>query len=155
MRPDTFSNTSLRYLNVYGIRSKTDQGVIPIFINKLLKNQNIIIYGDGEQTRDFINVRDVAEANILALTSKRAIGENINIGTGIPTSINELLSIILKIMNIKDKKVTYEKAKLGDVKYGYADVKKAQKVLDFYPKINLEDGMTELVNMYLHQKNKG
>ena len=109
---------------------------------------NPIIYGDGEQTRDFISVHDVVEANILALYSKKAVGEIINIGTGIKISINTLINIISKISNKKNVKPIYSNPRQGENKHGYADINKARKLLRFNPKITIRKGITELVDWY-------
>ena len=138
----------LRYFNVYGPRARIDQGVISVFINKILNDMNPIIYGDGEQTRDFISVHDVVEANILALYSKKAVGEIINIGTGIKISINTLINIISKISNKKNVKPIYSNPRQGENKHGYADINKARKLLRFNPKITIRKGITELVDWY-------
>ena len=141
----------LRYFNVYGPRARKNQGVVSIFIDQLFRNQRPVIYGDGEQTRDFINIYDVADANFLALSSKNAVGETINIGTGVATSINQILNLLLETMNKKHIKPIYSDQRLGDVKHGYADIKKARAVLGFNPKIALKKGIIQLVKSY---KNK-
>jgi UDP-glucose 4-epimerase len=85
---------------VYGPRQTYGpySGVITIFINRLLKNEPPIIYGDGEQTRDFVHVQDVVEANMLSLVKKTAVGEVLNIATGTPTTINQLAAMLQKVM---------------------------------------------------------
>jgi nucleoside-diphosphate-sugar epimerase len=85
---------SLRYFNVYGPRQKGGpySGVISTFTNYLLQNKPPTIYGDGTQTRDFVNVKDIVEANILALSKQEATGEVFNIGTGNPITINKLIA---------------------------------------------------------------
>ncbi len=145
----------LRYMNVYGPRARKNQGVISIFINQLSKNQSPVIYGDGEQTRDFINVQDVADANILAVSSKNAVGEIINIGSGIPTSINQIANFVLETTNEKHIKPIYSDPRPGDVEHGYADVKKARELLDFNPKISLKEGITQLVKWYRNESRRG
>ena len=141
---------SLRYFNVYGPRQSYGQysGVITVFINRLLRNQSPIIYGDGEQTRDFVNVQDVVEANILALRSKNAVGEVFNIATGKPITVNRLAKTLLQITGKTDLKPVYTDSRLGDIKYGYADISKARRVLGFVPKISLKEGLTKLVKRY-------
>jgi len=144
----------LRYFNVYGPRAKTNQGVISVFINKLLNNQSPIIYGDGEQTRDFVNVHSVADANILALSSKNAVGETINIGTGIAISINQIVNLIIETTNKKHLKPIYSNPRPGDVKHGYADIKKARKLLGFNPKISIKEGIIQLVEWYRNESKR-
>jgi len=139
----------LRYFNVYGSRQTYSpySGVITIFINNLLKNEPPIIYGDGKQTRDFIHVQDVVEANMLALTKKTAIGEVLNIATGNPTTINQLAEMLQQIMKT-NLKPAYTNPRPGDIKHSYADITKAKKLLQYNPKISLKNGLTQLVKWY-------
>ncbi|MFA5366018.1 MAG: SDR family oxidoreductase [Candidatus Bathyarchaeia archaeon] len=143
----------LRYFNVYGPRQKPGQysGVISVFVNNLLKNKAPTIYGDGEQKRDFINVKDIVAANILALTHPSAAGDVFNVSTGQPVTINELVETIQKITATTELKPTYTNPRTGDIKYSYADITKIQKKLGFKPKIGLEEGLTELVNWSKNQ----
>lgn len=137
---------SLRYFNVYGPKQRATSpysGVISIFIRNLLNNKPLIIYGDGEQTRDFVNVKDVAQANILAARSK-VLGKAINIGTGKQTSINQLVKILAKITG-KKLEVIHKSQRIGDVKYSLADITLAKELLNWEPKISLESGLRELV----------
>lgn len=140
----------LRYFNVYGPRQTYSpySGVITIFINRLLKNEPPIIYGDGEQTRDFAYIQDVVEANMLALTKKTAIGEVLNIATGTTTTINQLAAMLQQIMKTNLKPV-YTDPRPGDIKHSYADVTKAKKLLQYNPKISLKNGLIELVKWYV------
>jgi UDP-glucose 4-epimerase len=138
----------LRYFNVYGSRARANQGVISIFINQLLKNMNPVIYGDGEQTRDYVNVQDVVDANVSALSSRNAVGETINIGTGTAISLNRIVDMMLDSMNEKLLSPIYSNPRQGDVKHGYADIGKAEKLLDFHPKVSLEEGINQLIKWY-------
>jgi nucleoside-diphosphate-sugar epimerase len=139
---------SLRYFNVYGPRQKPGpySGVISVFVSDLLQKRAPTVYGDGEQKRDFVNVKDVVEANILGLTTKRTAGEVFNVGTGKPVTINRLVEILQKITDTAELKPEYTKPRTGDVKYSYGDITKIKKLLGFEPKIGLEDGLKELVN---------
>ncbi len=136
----------LRYFNVYGPRQTYGpySGVITIFINRLLKNEPPIIYGDGEQTRDFTYIKDVVDANMLALTKKTAIGEVLNTATGTPTTINQLAAMLQQIMKTNLKPV-YTKPRPGDIKHSYAEVTKAKKLLRYNPQISLKKGLNELI----------
>jgi UDP-glucose 4-epimerase len=147
---------SLRYFNVYGPRQSFDiqsayGGAITIFKNRLQKNMPPIIYGDGEQTRDFIYIQDVVEANILALNSKKAAGEAFNIGTGKNISVNQVAEILKEIMNRKDLKNVHANPRPTDIRHGYADVSKAKRMLGFHPKVPLKEGLIKLVNWYTKQ----
>lgn len=139
----------LRYFNVYGSRQTYSpySGVITIFINNLLENEPPIIYGDGKQTRDFVHVQDVVEANVLALTRETAIGEVLNVATGTPTTVNQLVAMLQQIMKTSLKPV-YTSPRPGDIRHSYADITRANKLLQYNPKISLKDGLTELVKWY-------
>jgi dTDP-glucose 4,6-dehydratase len=141
---------SLRYFNVYGPRQKYGpySGVIPIFINRLMETKAPIIFGDGEQTRDFVNVKDVVEANMLALTKQNAAGEIFNISTVEATTINKLLKNIQKIMGKTDLEPVYKEPRQGDVRHSYADISKAKKSLAYEPQTHLDEGLKELIEWY-------
>jgi len=145
--------TSLRYFNVYGPRQKYGpySGVISIFINRLLKNKPPIIYGDGKQTRDFINIKDVVEANMLALSKREAVGEVFNISTGEATTINKLTETVQKIMGKTSLKPVHAEPRPGDIKHSYGDITKARRKLEYEPKVQLEKGLSELVKSYSKQ----
>jgi nucleoside-diphosphate-sugar epimerase len=144
---------SLRYFNVYGPRQRFDiecayGGGITIFTNGLLRNMPPIIYGDGEQTKDFVYIQDVIETNMLALNSKNAAGEVFNIGTGKNVSVNQIAEVLKDKMNRKDVKNVYTEPRRTDIRHGYADISKAKKILGYDPKFSIEEGLTELVNWY-------
>lgn len=143
---------SLRYFNVYGTRQKPGSysGVISVFVNSFLQNKAPTIYGDGEQKRDFVNVQDVVEANILALTNKQAPGNIYNVSTANPITINKLVESIQKIMDKTSLKPIHAKPRPGDIKYSYADITKIQS-LGYEPKVQLEDGLKVLIKWYSKQ----
>jgi UDP-glucose 4-epimerase len=138
----------LRYFNVYGINQRFDEygNVIPIFTKQLLNKGNIKIYGDGEQTRDFINVKDVARANVLAAEKKGLTGA-FNVGAGVPTSINHLSKMMLEITNSKDC-IEYSERRKGEVLHSLASIEKARSLFDYQPKIDLETGLKEYINWF-------
>ncbi|MBA2862120.1 NAD-dependent epimerase/dehydratase family protein [Methanococcus maripaludis] len=131
----------LRYSNVYGSRQDPlgEAGVISIFIDKMKKGETPIIYGDGNQTRDFVNVKDVAKANLMALDWKNDI---VNIGYGNETSVNELFKIIASETGF-NKDPIYEKEREGEVYRIYIDYSKA-KTLGWIPEFELENGIKEI-----------
>jgi len=144
---------SLRYFNVYGPRQSFDiqgayGGAITIFTNRLAKNMSPIIYGDGKQTRDFVYINDVVNANMLALNSKNAAGEVFNVGTGRSISVNQVAEVLKDLMNKKDLKTFYSDPRPTDIRHGYADISKAQNILGYAPKFSIKDGLRELVNWY-------
>ena len=138
---------ALRYSNVYGPRQDAlgEAGVIAIFIEKLLKNEQIIIYGNGEQSRDFIYVSDVAKANILAAEND-FVGE-LNISTQKETTINELYSILESKLSINDKP-KYLPSRKGDVKRSLLSNDKAKKYINFLPKITLNEGLSHTISWF-------
>lgn len=144
---------SLRYFNVYGPRQSFDincayGGAITIFTNRLLKDLPPIIYGDGEQTRDFVYVQDVVEANMLALNTQNAAGDVFNVGTGANVSLNKLANALKERLNRKGVKPVHADPRPTDIRHGYADITKAQNILGYNPRFSFEEGLTELVNWY-------
>jgi nucleoside-diphosphate-sugar epimerase len=141
---------SLRYFNVYGPRQKQGpySGVISNIINHLLENKPPTIYGDGEQTRDFVNVKDVVEANMLGLLKREAVGEVFNISTGEPTTINKLTDTVQKIVGKSFLKPVHTEPRPGEIKHSYGDITKARRNLGYEPKVQLEKGLSELVKSY-------
>jgi len=142
------SAISLRYFNVYGERQRDNpySGVIAIFANKILRSQKPIIYGDGNQTRDFIHVADVARANLAALANTHGEGEAFNIGTGTPTSINALYALISRIVSKPNVNPVRKPERKGDIRHSCADVRRAERALRFSSTIPLETGLFRLVS---------
>lgn len=140
----------LRYFNVYGPRQAYGpySGVMTRFINRLSKNKPPIIFGDGEQTRDFVNIKDVMNANMLALTKKRAVGEVFNIGTGVATRIEELAKTLQEIMNKTDVKPVHEDPRPRDIRNSCANINKAKEFLGYDPRVSLKNGLRELVKYF-------
>ena len=136
----------LRYFNVYGPRQTSGEyaGVMVKFIERLRANQPPVIYGDGEQTRDFIHVKDVVEATLLALERDGAVGEVINVGTARGISINELCEIFLKVSGKTSIKPAHKAPRSGDIRHSRADISKARKLLGFESKVPLEKGVKML-----------
>lgn len=137
---------SLRYFNVFGPRqdpSSPYSGVISIFSDLLKQGKQPTIYGDGEQTRDFVYVSDVVEANIRAATAPSAAGRAINIATGGKLSINELLMMICNIKGIPFEP-QYEPGRQGDIKHSRADIHAAREYLEWQPQVGFEAGLREL-----------
>lgn len=137
---------SLRYFNIYGPRQDADSdyaGVIPKFIYRLLRNQPPIVYGDGEQTRDFIFVGDVVRATILS-AKRGPQGEVINIGSNKNLSVNQLANKLIKLTG-NNLKPTYAEPQPGDVRHSLADISKAQRLLDFRANFSLEDGLAKTI----------
>lgn len=140
---------SLRYFNVFGPRQDPKSqyaAAVPIFISKALKNEPIIIYGDGEQTRDFIFVKDVVKANILAATNENASGV-FNVALGQSISINQIAKKIIMILNSKSK-IEYLPARLGDIKHSLASIKETKDELKFINDYNLDEGLAQTIDYF-------
>ncbi len=137
----------LRYFNVYGPRQKKGpySGAITNFVYGLLEGKPPVIYGDGHQTRDFIHVDDVVEANMLALKNEGVAGETFNIATGTPTTINDLAHLLIELMEEKASKPVHDKPRKGDIRHNYADTTKAQSILGFEAAIGLREGLDRLL----------
>lgn len=138
------SYAALRYGNVYGPRQDPygEAGVIAIFTNKMLRGENPVINGDGEQTRDFIYVSDAVEAGVRA-AEKKATGP-INIATGVETSVNEIYRVIKKVTG-SDVGAVHGPAIRGEVNRIYLDVQRAEKVMGWKAKLGLEEGIRRFV----------
>lgn len=141
----------LRYFNVYGPRQSGDSiysGVIVRFINRLINNKKLTIYGDGEQTRDFVHVSDVVEANMIALEKRDAVGKVLNVGTGRSTSVNEVAEILLKSFGKSSKSAVHVEPRDGDIRFSCADARMSKDVLGFTSRLRLEDELPRLVDLY-------
>jgi nucleoside-diphosphate-sugar epimerase len=145
---------SLRYFNVFGPGQNPYSeysAVIPRFATNLLAKEPITVYGDGEQSRDFTYIDNVIEANILALRVRNAPGEVCNIGCGQRVSLNELIRMLEKIVGVRAQ-VNYVAAKPGDVRHSLADITKAERVLGYIPKVQMETGLRKTVESYAKSK---
>lgn len=136
----------LRYFNVYGPNQRFDAygNVIPIFAFKMLRDEPLTIFGDGEQTRDFINVSDVVQANIKAAMS-RGVSGAFNTGSGERITINHLASLLQQTSAIKAK-INYGPPRPGDVRDSLADISAAHAAFSFTPSVSLEEGLAEYMS---------
>lgn len=144
----------LRYFNIFGPRqdpSSQYAAVIPNFVSRMLRGENPIIFGDGEQSRDFTYVANVVEANILAAETGNVSGEVFNIGCGERTTVNDLAFKINDILG-KDIRPSYAEPRPGDVKHSHADISKARKLLKYNPAVNFEQGLKRVVRYYKERK---
>lgn len=137
---------ALRYFNIFGPRqalSNPYTGVCAIFSARVKNNNPPIIYEDGLQTRDFIYVSDVVDANILAMTDSRGDYQALNVGTGRPTAIGEIARFLIKLNNKRLEPLIENKYRSGDIRHCFADVSKI-KALGFLARISFEQGMNKL-----------
>ena len=133
----------LRYFNVYGPNQRYDAygNVIPIFAHQMLLGQTVTIFGDGDQTRDFVNVRDVVRLNLLASEARGTSGA-FNVGSGTFVTINRLVELMSEAGGI-EAHVQHGPPRKGDVRDSLADLSKARQAFGFEPQVNLEDGLHE------------
>lgn len=142
---------ALRYFNVYGPRQDPTSeyaAVIPKFISKILNGTPPVVYGDGEQTRDFTFIDDVISANILAAESD-ATGI-FNAAGGKRISINELAKTVMALCN-KNLEIEYKEARPGDVKHSLADNSKAKEKFTYSPKFDIKNGLKETIRWFQKQ----
>jgi UDP-glucose 4-epimerase len=143
-------NVCLRYFNVYGPHQRYDAygNVIPIFANRILRGQPLTVYGDGEQTRDFVNVRDVAAANVQAGLAPGVHGV-FNIGSGTRITVNALAHMIQAAAG-REVGIQYAPPRKGDVRDSLADIRAAQEAFGFAPGVCMAEGLAEYM-AWIHQ----
>jgi UDP-glucose 4-epimerase len=146
-----FKTVIFRYSNVYGPRqdSSAEGGVVAIFARNLINQTTSTIYGNGNQTRDFIYVKDVAQANLLAI--KNQSSGIFNISSNQETSINNLYQIMQKIAQ-SNSKANYQEGRLGDIYRSYLDNTKAKNLLKWQPEYSLEKGLKETIDYFKNVK---
>lgn len=138
----------LRYFNAYGPRQNPHSeyaAVVPKFIDRALKGQDLHIYGDGEQTRDFVFVENIAHANYLACISDNAPGNAYNIASGHSISIGELASTIVNKLESKSK-IIYEAPKIGDIKHSVSTTRRAEEELGYSLPVNFDEGLKRTID---------
>jgi nucleoside-diphosphate-sugar epimerase len=141
---------TLRYFNVFGPRQDPGSpysGVISLFTTALLEGRTPIIYGTGNQSRDFTYVDNVVEANRLALIAPKLQGETVNIATGRRVSLKQLLKHLAKEIG-RPAKAEHRDPRRGDVQHSLADIRQARKVIGYRPKVDLETGIRRTVDWY-------
>ena len=136
---------ALRYFNVYGIHQRFDEygNVIPIFVFQMIAGKPVTIFGDGEQTRDFVNVQDVVQANLMAGRS-RGVSGAFNIASGTSITIRELAQSIKTIGGF-DAEIIHGPPRPGDVRHSLANVQPACDAFGFKPSVDLTSGLPEYI----------
>jgi UDP-glucose 4-epimerase len=149
-----FEAVSMRYANVFGPRQdpKSEAGVVSIFVSRLLENRPLTVFGNGLQTRDYVFVRDVARANVLASTAAVPAGASIddtafNIATGRQTNVLELAELVGKVMGQKPV-IEMAPARPGELFRSSLEITKAGKVLGWKPEVGFDDGLPHLVDWF-------
>ncbi|MFX0106456.1 MAG: SDR family oxidoreductase [Candidatus Hodarchaeota archaeon] len=143
------NTTILRYFNVYGPRQIDSpySGVIAIWLGRIIRNEELIIFGDGQNSRDFTYIKDVVQANLLALKYDTP-GEIFNIGANSPIKLVDLAKLMLKITNKEYLNIIYSDPRPGDILHSYADISKARKLIKFEPEYIQEKGLKDYLNWY-------
>jgi len=146
---------SLRYQNVYGpgqSLSNPYTGILSVFSTRLLNNNDLEIYEDGNQSRDFVYIDDVVDATTLALEKNDKLSYALNVGSGEPISVLNVAKQLMKNYEKNQKINITGKYRLGDIRHNYADLTKAKKILGFYPKYNFLHGLENFTNWVKKQK---
>ncbi len=142
---------SLRFANCYGPHSDHKTSVVSRFMRRLEEGKPLTIYGSGEQTRDLVHVEDVCQAIYLSIEARATVfGEVFQIASGIETSINSLAAMIRAVTQMNPE-IIYEPERAGEIKRNYSDISKAKRMLGFEPKVNLEEGLSQLWQTHILQ----
>jgi len=142
---------SLRYFNVFGPRQDPGSqysGVVSRFISSLLSDERPVIFGDGEQSRDFTYIDNVVAANLSAASAKDAAGKTINIANGQRITLNELLAELKDLTGKQDVTADYRDPRIGDVRHSLADITLAQKFLGYESKVDLREGLQRTIDWW-------
>lgn len=139
---------ALRFFNVYGTRqalSNPYTGVLAIFASRFLNGNSPLIFEDGEQKRDFVNIRDVVQACVLALERDEAAGRVFNVGSGRSHTVREIAEYMGRLLGREEvRPVITRQYRVGDIRHCFADIGEARSVLGYQPRVDLEEGMGEL-----------
>ena len=141
---------SLRYFNVYGPRQHPDSeyaAVIPRFLRRMLAGKGPVIFGDGEQSRDFTPVDNVVAANLLAAESREGIGEVMNIAGGQPSTLNQLVAWLNELLGT-DLPPIYEPPRPADIRHSYASIRKAASLLGYRPHLEVREGLRRTIEWF-------
>jgi len=141
---------SLRYFNVFGPRQDPNSAyaaAIPIFVKRALENRDLSIFGDGEQTRDFVFVKDVVQANVLAATTQNATAVY-NVANGSAITIKELCELIIRTTG-SSSKIVFTDERPGDIKHSLADISATKQALGFVPKYDLVKGLQQTIRYFM------
>lgn len=153
LRPDLsrpFYPTALRMFNVYGSRQSLTnpyQGVLAIFLGNILRNEPVVVYGDGKQTRDFIYIHDVVRAWMGLIDAKKSYHQVFNLGAGSQTSVNVLIRKLMVLCgkNPRTYRVIYKPARPGEQRFMQADMSRIKKITKYVPRYTLDKGLAETI----------
>ncbi|MBM4277106.1 MAG: SDR family oxidoreductase [Deltaproteobacteria bacterium] len=145
---------SLRYFNIFGPKQDPNSiysAVIPKFIDALISDRPPVIFGDGEQSRDFTYIDNVVHANLLAMDAERTQGEVVNVACGRRVSLNQLLKILQDVIGSHILPL-YEEPRKGDVRHSLADTKRGKAILNYDPRVRIEEGLRRTVEFFKNMK---
>ena len=148
-------SVAFRYQNVYGpgqSLSNPYTGILSIFSTRILNHNDLNIYEDGLESRDFVYIDDVVDATILGIEREEANGQILNVGSGITTTVKEVAEILKSYYNSNINILITGEYRLGDIRHNYADLTKAKNILGFYPKYSFQEGVLEFVKWVKTQK---
>ncbi|HVG44827.1 MAG TPA: NAD-dependent epimerase/dehydratase family protein [Longimicrobium sp.] len=148
-------SVALRFFNIYGPRqalSNPYTGVAAIFSSRLLNGQAPLIYEDGEQRRDFVSVRDIVQALLLASEEDAAVGKALNVGSGRAVTVREVAETLARVLGTEAEPEVTGKYRVGDIRNCWADISLAREVLGYEPAVTFEEGMEELVGWLREQE---
>ena len=147
--------TIFRFQNVYGVGQSLKNpytGILSVFSTLMLENKAVNIFEDGQESRDFVNVKDIARGVIASIDNKDSNGETINLGSGVNTSVIEIAEILKRHYGSRSAiKITGD-FRIGDIAHNKADITKAQKILRFQPMVSLEDGLRDFCSWVIGQE---
>jgi nucleoside-diphosphate-sugar epimerase len=142
---------SLRYFNVFGPRQDPGSqysGVVSRFISSLFTGEQPVIYGDGEQSRDFTYIDNVVDANLKAASTVSGIGKVINVANGERITLNQLLQALKDLTNKSGVTADYREPRVGDVRHSLADISRARQLLGYEPLVNLREGLQQTIDWW-------
>lgn len=141
---------SLRYFNVFGPRQDPNSqyaAAIPAFVTRMIRGQRPIIFGDGEQSRDFCYIDNVVSANLLSLSAEKLAGQTVNVACGQRVTLNRIIELINELLGA-DIQPDYQPPRAGDVKHSLADVAAARDVIGYQPLVLFEEGLRRSIDWY-------
>lgn len=147
----------LRYFNVFGPRQDPNSpysGVIARFLRQLIRGESLTIFGDGEQSRDFVAVQNVVEANLLACSAADAPGHTLNIGSGCAMTVNDLVRLLGELIGTAPK-VTHASPRAGDIRHSLANITRAQRLLGYRLRVSTEEGLRRTLQWHLQAAEEG
>lgn len=147
------NTVGLRYFNIYGENQNLNSKILPViptFIRDISKYNKVCIYGSKNIERDFVYIKDIVNANLLAcIADRKANGKVFNIGSGYATSLHDLANLIQKLLNIQNISIEIQNKRKGDIEKSVANIENSKKYLKYIPQYTLEEGLKQCINWYI------